>query len=85
MTRYPYQYPFSDQDEAKKPQVDWAILVVLLLLVAAVVYIAPRTFLVPAVGEMRTGDMALNENPEIMAFRRYQAGGHNSPGKIRKS
>lgn len=71
MTRFPYPYPFQSDDESRGSSVGWLIVILLVLLIAILVYFAPR-------GLQITGDLMMPAveteyfaNPELAAFYRF--------------
>jgi len=73
MTHFPFHHPIPEEEEPRIPQVDWLLLLILMLLIIAIVYFAPKTLPPPDTGGVTVGEVAINENPELLAFRRYQA------------
>jgi hypothetical protein len=73
MTHFPYHHRLPEEEEPRFPLADWVLLVIILLLVVAVVYFSPKATYPPQAGVTAVGWVAVNENPELLAFRRYQS------------
>ena len=73
MTRYPYPYPFQQDEEPRGSSVGWLIVILLVLLIAIVIYFAPRDLQITADLMMPVVETEYFANPELAAFYRFPA------------
>lgn len=72
MTRSSYPYPFAPEEGPGGVIPAWAIIIILGLIVAVVVFLVPRNVTAPTVVLPQTAVTA-STNPELASFERYQA------------
>lgn len=72
MTRHSYPYPFQPDEEPGIARA-WILVLLMLLLLAAVVYFAPRDLTMPVAPAASPLLLSPGVNPELHQVQRYQA------------